>query len=71
MQESIQRGFRLGIILFGLFVLSASAIYLLGGAAGTDGAGQLLLALCLGPLLGSLVFGGWWLRQRSLDSSEV
>lgn len=70
MQESINRGLRMGIVLLGLFFLSAGAVYLLAGVAGVDDNGQIVIAACLGPLLGSLVFGGWWLQQRASNVQE-
>ena len=71
MQESIHRGLWLGIVLLGVFAVSAVVVYVVAGAAGSEGTGQLLVAAFLGPLIGSMVFGARWIWQQSSDLQEI
>lgn len=71
MQESIHRGLWLGMVLLALFAISAVVVYVVAGAVGSEGTGQLLIAMFIGPLIGSMVFGAWWMRHQSPDKQGV
>ncbi|MCI0712858.1 MAG: hypothetical protein L0154_22065 [Chloroflexi bacterium] len=71
MQESVNRGLRLGMVLLGLFTISAVVVYIVAGAAGSEGTGQLLVAVFLGPLMGSIIFGAWWMLRHSPEKKVI
>ena len=64
-QESIGRGLRLGVLLFFLFLVSAVVAFFLVGALGETGLSQILIALLLGPFIGSGLFGLYWLQKQA------
>lgn len=67
-QQAINRGFQLGFVLFGLFIVSAALIYVTADILGAEGSSKWLYALLCGPVIGSLLFGLWWLIRQSPPS---
>lgn len=64
-QQAVIKGSMLGGVLLVLFVIGAVLVYLLTGAAGWDNDSiRIISAMCVGPLLGLVVFGAWVLIQR-------
>lgn len=62
-QEIWLRGTRLGIVVVVLFVAGALLAYLLTGLIGVSGSIQALIAICVGPFIGGIVFFVWWKAQ--------
>jgi cation transporter-like permease len=54
-QLNTRRGFVLGIPIFLVLVASAVVVYLIAGALGWKGNGQIIAAMCAGPFLGFVV----------------
>jgi hypothetical protein len=56
-----KRGFILGIPIFFVLLISAIIVYLIAGAIGWKGNGQVIAAMCIGPFVGlvglALFFG--------------
>ena len=69
--NDLSNGFKLGGVLLGLFFVSAAALYFVAGLVVNNSTNQLLLALCLGPLVGSVIFGIWWRSQRQPGGQEI
>lgn len=63
--QAINRGFMLGLVLFFVFIISAGLIYLMAGLLGMSGLGQAFFAFFLGPMIGSVAFGFWWIRRNT------
>ncbi|MBL1133990.1 MAG: hypothetical protein HND46_01635 [Chloroflexi bacterium] len=64
-QQAVIKGSMLGGVLLVLFVIGAILVYLLTGVVGWDNDSiQIISAMCVGPLLGLVVFGAWVLIQR-------
>ncbi|KAB2866509.1 MAG: hypothetical protein F9K46_02150 [Anaerolineae bacterium] len=64
-QQAVIKGSMLGGVLLVLFVIGAVLVYLLTGAVGWDNDSiRVISAMCVGPLLGLVVFGAWVLIQR-------
>lgn len=47
-----KRGFILGIPIFFVLLISAIIVYVIAGAIGWKGNGQVLAAMCIGPFIG-------------------
>lgn len=60
-----KRGFWLGLLLIGFFIVGAALAYFGVGLIGWSGAGQAMIALLLGPILGGIGFGVFWRIKRS------
>lgn len=69
-QQAVIKGSMLGVVLLVLFAIGAVIVYVLTGVMGTDSASiRIISAMCLGPLLGFVVFGMWILIQRGKSTN--
>ncbi|MBI5929508.1 MAG: hypothetical protein HY862_09380 [Chloroflexi bacterium] len=69
-QRAVIKGSMLGGVLLVLFAIGAVLIYLLTGVIGWDSTSiRIILAMCIGPLLGAVVFGIWILVQRGTTTN--
>lgn len=65
-QQAVVKGSVLGGLLLVFFAIGAVLVYLLTGLVGWDDnlSIRILVAMCIGPLLALVGFGGWILVQR-------
>ncbi len=61
-----RRGAQLGLQLFGVFALVAGLVYAGMGLLGWAGTTRALVAMLVGPLMGSVVIALWWLARRPM-----
>ncbi len=63
-QIPFSRGFILGLPIFAVLVASALVVYLIAGALGWKDRIQILAGMCVGPLLGFVLLGLFFLIVR-------
>ncbi len=69
-QQAVIKGSMLGGVLLVLFTIGAILVYVLTGVMGTNSATiRIISAMCVGPLLGLVVFGVWILIQRGKSTN--
>lgn len=66
-----QRGSRLGMQWFAVFIVVTVLLYLLLGLIGWSGIAQALCAMFTGPVIGTALIAAWWIARRPEIAPDV